>query len=58
MPADDTIDMGQSVWDVDPEYPLESWKFNVLNDFTRLGYWDWVDMKREINAGKPNEFNA
>lgn len=30
-------------WAEHPCAPLEDWKFEVQNDDTRLGYWEWVD---------------
>ncbi len=29
-------------WGEHPEYPARDWKYEVANDDTRLGYWDWV----------------
>lgn len=26
----------------DPESPLADWKYEVANDDTRLGYWEWA----------------
>ncbi len=31
-----------SHWDVHPNYPVEDWQYEVANDDTRLGYWEWV----------------
>lgn len=31
-----------SVWDDDPEYPIEDWRSEIINDYTRIGYWEWV----------------
>ena len=35
------------VWAEDPDYPVEQWKYEVENDDTRRGYWDWVEAQRE-----------
>lgn len=29
-------------WGEHPEYPLNDWKYEVENNDTRSGYWDWV----------------
>jgi len=29
-------------------YPLEVWRFEVQNNETRLGYWDWVNNQHAI----------
>ena len=29
-------------WGEHPEFPLEDWKYEVRNDDTRAGYWEWV----------------
>lgn len=33
-------------WDKDEDYPVEDWQYEVANNDTRLGYWAWVDAKR------------
>lgn len=25
-----------------PDYPLEDWRLEVINNDTRLGYWEWA----------------
>lgn len=35
LPADD-------LWAVHPDHPVADWQAEVVNDDTRLGYWDWV----------------
>jgi len=37
----------RSIWEDDPEYPVEDWQCEVAEDSTRLGYWAWVDSARE-----------
>jgi hypothetical protein len=32
----------RGLWNVHPTYCLEDWQYEVANDDTRLGYWDWV----------------
>jgi hypothetical protein len=34
----------------DPEYPLADWQYEVANGDTRLGYEEWVEVKREQEA--------
>lgn len=36
-------------WDTDDEFTIEDWKYEVSNDDTRLGYWDWVEIQRELS---------
>ena len=38
----------RSNWDEDDEFPVEEWRYEVNNDDTRLGYWDWVDIQRTL----------
>ena len=38
---------GGSVWDEDPDYPVDDWQHEVANDDTRLGYWPWVEDQKE-----------
>lgn len=30
-----------------PKFPLSDWQYETVNDYTRLGYADWVDAKLE-----------
>jgi hypothetical protein len=34
-------------WVDDEEYPSMDWRYEVANEDTRLGYWEWVAAKRE-----------
>ena len=34
-------------WDEDPTHSIADWKYQVDNDDTRLGYWDWVEAQHE-----------
>jgi len=36
-------------WGEDPDYPLEDWRYEVANNDTRLGYWEWVAAEKEAN---------
>ena len=29
-------------WGTHPDKHLEDWQNEVANDYTRLGYWEWV----------------
>ena len=29
-------------WEQHPDYPVEDWQYEVGNDDTRLGYWEWL----------------
>lgn len=38
-------------WGEDPDYPVSDWQREVAQDYTRLGYWDWVkEMKFQAEA--------
>lgn len=41
-PIDNYAEKPASHWDVNPDHPLEDWKYEIANDDTRLGYSDWV----------------
>lgn len=41
------------VWGEHPDHPLEDWRYEVANDDTRAGYWDWV--LGQIRAHKDND---
>lgn len=30
-------------WGEHPDHPVDEWQFEVSENSTRLGYWDWVD---------------
>lgn len=43
-------------WGEDPLYTLEHWKYEVANNYTRRGYWEWVAAcADESEPPKPNE---
>lgn len=35
------------IWGSHLDYPLEDWKYEVTNNDTRMGYWNWVESKIE-----------
>ena len=39
----------ENIWSEDPDYPVADWKYEVANDDTRLGYWEWVENQKEIH---------
>ena len=39
-------------WAIDPDYPVEDWKYEVACNDTRLGYWDWVSHKKESDVNQ------
>ena len=34
-------------WADDQDYPVSDWKYQIENNDTRRGYWDWVEAQRE-----------
>ena len=30
-------------WGEHPDYPASDWRYDVVNGFTRYGYWNWVE---------------
>lgn len=32
-------------WGQHPEFPVSDWEYEVANDNTRRGYWQWVHAK-------------
>ncbi len=34
-------------WGSDPDFPVADWQYEVANDDTRQGYWEWVEQNRE-----------
>lgn len=47
MTNDNEIDW----WSEDSDYPVADWQHEVAEDNTRLGYWDWVEVTREMVEG-------
>ncbi|MBK6616367.1 hypothetical protein [Ottowia sp.] len=35
-------DQHGGTWGEHPDHPLSDWRYQVENDETRLGYWEWV----------------
>ncbi|WP_165618480.1 hypothetical protein [Mycobacteroides chelonae] len=36
------------VWGEHPKYPVADWRYQVANDDTRSGYWEWVATELEF----------
>lgn len=36
------------VWGEHPDYPVKDWQYEVGNDETRAGYWEWVASEMEL----------
>ena len=34
-------------WGSDPDFPVGDWQYEVSNDETRQGYWEWVEQKKD-----------
>jgi hypothetical protein len=37
----------EDVWEEDPDHPREPWAYEAANGDTNLGYWAWVEHRRE-----------
>lgn len=47
MTPDELREMFGGHWSAHPKYPVTDWQYDVANDDTRLGYWEWVLAKIE-----------
>jgi hypothetical protein len=36
------------LWGEDKSYPRADWRYEVGNEDTNLGYWEWVEHQKEI----------
>lgn len=51
MLDDEEIDIMQladthgGYWGEHPDHPLLDWRYEVANDDTRRGYWEWVEAR-------------
>ena len=36
-----------SIWEEDPDHPVNDWQHQVANDDTRLGYWSWAAVQKD-----------
>jgi len=39
-----------NVWGEDEQFPREDWRYEVTNDDTNLGYWEWVKSMRVVHG--------
>jgi len=46
-----TLSVQYGSWGEHPEHSLEDWRYEVANDDTRLGYWEWVAHRIEGEQG-------
>lgn len=47
VPNDDELPPSEpEFWSEDSEYPLADWQFAVAKDYTRMGYWQWVEVQK------------
>jgi hypothetical protein len=47
---------GIGYWGEDPRFPVGDWKYEVANDRTRDGYWEWVKLRiQEVTETLPPE---
>ena len=37
------------VWGEHPKYPIDDWQYDVMCDYTRRGYWEWVLARLEAD---------
>jgi hypothetical protein len=42
------------VWGEDRRFPRDDWSYEVRNNGTNLGYWDWVASMRAESASSPH----
>ena len=49
------VTAAKDIWEEDPEYLADYWRYEVQNNNTRLGYWDWVDTQKEAEAEHSEE---
>ena len=40
-------------WGQDPNYPVSDWQSEIMNDDTRLGYWEWAYEKAYGRSPSP-----
>jgi thiamine kinase-like enzyme len=45
-------------WGEHPEHAISDWQYEVSNDETRQGYWDWVESRLEEAAEEAEEPDA
>ncbi len=41
-------------WGSHPDHPFGDWQYEVANEDTRLGYWEWVAQEIRSNDDRSN----
>lgn len=49
MSADELIKK-YGVWGEHPDFPVQDWRYQVINNETRIGYLEWVAAELEFAA--------
>jgi hypothetical protein len=39
----------RDLWGEDKSYPRDAWQYDVAENATNLGYWEWVEHQKEID---------
>ncbi len=47
MELERLMDANGGYWGKHPAYPPADWRYEVGNNETRLGYWEWVQARLE-----------
>ena len=42
MTAERARDLWEGLPDGCPDFPISDWKYDVMNEDTKAGYWEWV----------------
>lgn len=55
LDLDELMEQHGGYWGEHPDHPSCDWRFEVANEDTRMGYWEWVesrviDAKGQISA--------
>ena len=48
-PSQEDLSLQYGTWGEHPEHSRESWRGEVSNEETNLGYWEWVLQQEEAN---------
>jgi hypothetical protein len=44
----DSLEIYEDVGGENDAFPREDWKYEVRNNYTNLGYGEWVEHKKEV----------
>lgn len=47
MTAEEMRDKYGGHWGVHPDHDIDTWRHEVANDETRLGYWEWCEARED-----------